>query len=195
MVVLHKHHIVPKHAGGSDDPYNLVELTVEEHAEAHRILFEQYGRKEDELAWKGLSGQIGKEELIIELIKYTNTGRKHSKETCEKKSIALKGKSLDELHTKEKANEIRKKLSKPKTQEHKTNLSKSKLGHKQSIKTVNKRVEKLEKQYKVTSPENKIYHIKGLPTFCQNNGLDRSAMGKVARGLFNHHRGWKCERI
>lgn len=60
----HKHHIIPKHMGGSDDPSNLVELTVEEHAEAHRVLYEQYGRLQDKLAWLGLSGQIGKEEII-----------------------------------------------------------------------------------------------------------------------------------
>jgi hypothetical protein len=60
----HKHHIIPKHAGGTDDPSNLVELTVEEHAEAHKKLFEQYGRWQDELAWKALSGHIGKEEII-----------------------------------------------------------------------------------------------------------------------------------
>lgn len=39
----HKHHIIPRHAGGSDHPDNLVELTVQEHAEAHRLLYEQYG--------------------------------------------------------------------------------------------------------------------------------------------------------
>jgi hypothetical protein len=39
----HKHHIVPRHMGGTDDPSNLIELTVEEHAEAHRKLWEQYG--------------------------------------------------------------------------------------------------------------------------------------------------------
>ena len=62
----HIHHIVPKHMGGTDNPENLVELTVEEHAEAHRKLYEEYGRKEDYLAWKGLSGRIGKEEIIRE---------------------------------------------------------------------------------------------------------------------------------
>lgn len=56
-MVKHKHHIVPKHMGGTDDPSNLVELTVEEHAEAHRKLYEEHGRKEDLCAWKGLSGQ------------------------------------------------------------------------------------------------------------------------------------------
>ena len=61
---LHKHHIVPKHMGGSDDSSNLVELTIEEHAEAHRVLYEKYGRWQDELAWKGLAGMLSTEECI-----------------------------------------------------------------------------------------------------------------------------------
>lgn len=60
----HKHHIIPRHMGGSDDPSNIVELTIEEHAEAHRLLYEEHGRWQDKLAWLGLSGQIGKEEII-----------------------------------------------------------------------------------------------------------------------------------
>lgn len=55
--------------GGSDSPENLVELTIEEHAEAHRILFEKYGKIEDYWAWKGLSGQIGKEDILLEISK------------------------------------------------------------------------------------------------------------------------------
>lgn len=62
----HNHHIIPKHAGGSDDPKNLASLTVQEHAEAHRLLYEKHGRREDYLAWKGLEKQIGKEEIFIE---------------------------------------------------------------------------------------------------------------------------------
>ena len=49
--------------GGSDDPTNLVELTIEQHAEAHRVLWEQYGKREDFLAWKSLSKQIDEEEI------------------------------------------------------------------------------------------------------------------------------------
>ena len=74
----HKHHIIPKHAGGSDDPSNLIELTVEEHAEAHRKLYEEHGRWQDKVAWKALSGMIGKEDVIKEVLKnvdksYTQT--------------------------------------------------------------------------------------------------------------------------
>ena len=64
----HIHHIVPKHMGGTDDPENLIELSVEDHAEAHRILYEKYGRWEDQIAWLGLSGQIGKEEVIRRML-------------------------------------------------------------------------------------------------------------------------------
>jgi hypothetical protein len=59
---MHKHHIVPRHSGGSDSPENIALLTVEEHAEAHRQLFLQFGRWEDELAYKGLLGLVTKEE-------------------------------------------------------------------------------------------------------------------------------------
>ena len=54
--------------GGSNDPSNLIELTVEEHAEAHKKLYETYGKWEDYIAWKGLSRQIDGQELIRERI-------------------------------------------------------------------------------------------------------------------------------
>lgn len=62
--MIHRHHIIPRHMGGTDDPDNIIELTVEEHALAHKELYEKYGKEEDRIAWLGLSGQIGKEEII-----------------------------------------------------------------------------------------------------------------------------------
>lgn len=78
--VLHYHHIVPKHLGGSDEHSNLVALTVEEHAEAHRKLYEQYGRWQDKLAWLGLAGIIGHEEVIREQNRLKSLGKKLSEE-------------------------------------------------------------------------------------------------------------------
>lgn len=63
-MVKHKHHIIPKHMGGSDDPSNIVELTVEEHAEAHRKLYEEFGHLQDKLAWQGLLGLISTAEIV-----------------------------------------------------------------------------------------------------------------------------------
>jgi hypothetical protein len=76
----HTHHIIPRHAGGSDDPSNLIELTITEHAEAHKKLYEEYSKEEDRLAWLGLAGMIDKEEIIRQQCslasKKGNTGRK-----------------------------------------------------------------------------------------------------------------------
>jgi len=64
----HIHHIVPKHMGGTDDPSNLIELSVEEHAEAHRKLYEEHGCWEDRVAYQALGGIIGKEEIISQVL-------------------------------------------------------------------------------------------------------------------------------
>lgn len=58
----HKHHIVPKHMGGNDEPENIVELSIEEHAEAHRKLYEEHGKWQDLIAWKGLLGLLTSDE-------------------------------------------------------------------------------------------------------------------------------------
>lgn len=64
----HKHHIIPRHMGGTDDPSNLVELTPEEHAEAHRKLYEEHGRWQDRVAWIGLAGLATKAEHVAMLL-------------------------------------------------------------------------------------------------------------------------------
>ncbi len=74
MTLIHKHHIIPRHAGGTDDHSNIMELTIEEHAEAHRVLWETHGRPEDKLAWQCLAGLIDRAEMITELCRIA--GRK-----------------------------------------------------------------------------------------------------------------------
>lgn len=74
----HIHHKIPKHMGGSNDPSNLIELTVAEHAEAHKKLFEEYGCWQDEIAWKALSGQITSDQARREATRKTWLGRKHT---------------------------------------------------------------------------------------------------------------------
>lgn len=88
----HKHHIVPRHAGGNNDKSNLVELTIEEHAEAHRILYETHGRWQDRVAWLSLSGIMKDEERIYEILKNSNPGGyKHTEEAKKKLSIMRLG--------------------------------------------------------------------------------------------------------
>jgi len=65
--IKHRHHIIPRYLGGSDSDSNIVELTVKEHAEAHRILYEKHGDIRDKLAYEGLLGIVGKEEIVKDL--------------------------------------------------------------------------------------------------------------------------------
>lgn len=58
---------MPRHMGGTDDPENLIELSIEEHAEAHRLLYEQHGRWQDRVAWQGLAGLVGHDEILKEM--------------------------------------------------------------------------------------------------------------------------------
>jgi hypothetical protein len=53
--------------GGTYAKDNVVMLTVAEHAEAHRLLFEQHGRWQDNVAYRSLSGLVGKEEMMFEI--------------------------------------------------------------------------------------------------------------------------------
>lgn len=59
------HHIIPRHRGGTDAPENLIELTIEEHAEAHKQLWLMNRDWQDELAYRMLSGQISASEASL----------------------------------------------------------------------------------------------------------------------------------
>jgi len=93
--IYHKHHIIPKHLGGNDDASNLVLLTIEQHAEAHRLLFEQYSRWEDELAWKGLAKQISKDEILRRTFA-NQLGKKRPQEVTDKIVSKQKGQKRSE---------------------------------------------------------------------------------------------------
>ena len=86
----HKHHIIPKHMGGTDNPENLISLTPKEHAKAHQDLYEKYGKIEDYLAWKGLEGFIGKEE-IVRILMSENGKKVGNRMLKEKKGIFESG--------------------------------------------------------------------------------------------------------
>ena len=103
----HKHHIVPRHMGGSDDPSNLIELTVEEHAEAHKKLYEEHGRQQDLCAWKSLSGQIGKEEIQLLKSSMGGNGNKGKPKSATHKA-KISAKRHEQVFTKETKNKISK---------------------------------------------------------------------------------------
>lgn len=75
-LVMHKHHIIPKYKGGSDDPFNLVKVTITRHAMFHYCNYQLWGNDEDRIAYLGLSKQITNDEIIAEKLKLS--GKKTS---------------------------------------------------------------------------------------------------------------------
>ena len=90
----HRHHVVPKHAGGSNDPSNMTCLiTIEEHAEMHHYRYEMLGEWQDRLAWLGLSGGIGREEIRAIRAAEVRRHIKVTEETRRKISFAVRNMS------------------------------------------------------------------------------------------------------
>jgi hypothetical protein len=88
MSIYHKHHIIPRHMGGTDDADNIVEVTVEQHALLHKQLWKDLGHKEDYVAWQCLSGMLTMSEakrLALSL------GPKKSGEKCKRDKIGYMG--------------------------------------------------------------------------------------------------------
>ena len=116
----HKHHIIPKHAGGTDSLDNLVDLTIEQHAEAHRLLYEQYGRIQDKRAWLGLAKLMSGKEIIYDILKSPK-----SQEHKEKIAIALKGRKAPWAIGNKNASVLK---GRSRSEETKKKISSSKLG-------------------------------------------------------------------
>lgn len=100
-IYTHKHHIIPRHMGGTDDAANIVEVTVEQHALLHKQLWEDLGYQEDYIAWRCLSGQITAQEATLEAIRLSRQRYKGTKrgplseEAKQNISSAKKGKKIN----------------------------------------------------------------------------------------------------
>lgn len=64
--LMHIHHIIPRYMGGTNDPTNLVEVTVTQHAMFHFCNYQLWGNAEDYVAYRGLSGLVNEEEFLAE---------------------------------------------------------------------------------------------------------------------------------
>jgi hypothetical protein len=119
--------------GGIDDPSNLIELTVEEHAEAHRLLYEHHGNWQDYCAWQALSGRIGQEEILRLKQGMANKGKKRTpkqieniKEAARKRVKRQRADGTLERAAKKISDSMKGKV---KTEEHKANWVNSRRGH------------------------------------------------------------------
>lgn len=68
-----KHHIVPKHMGGTDEESNMITLTYRQHTLAHLLLYRVFKRKEDKFAYRLMRGLDKDRKVAIG----TMIGEKH----------------------------------------------------------------------------------------------------------------------
>ena len=89
----HKHHIIPKHMGGSDDPTNLIEVSIEQHAELHFALYLEHGYLEDWVAAHALAGQMTSDEARRLVTAQSNRDRVWTEEMRKKAAEGSRGNS------------------------------------------------------------------------------------------------------
>jgi hypothetical protein len=105
--------------GGTDVPSNLVKVNTAMHAFLHKCLWEEHGFIEDKLAWLGLTGQIGKDEILQELSKRPKSDE-HKRKMSESAKRFYDTKEGRKIH----ARAIKLAAKTPRTEEFRKNLSK-----------------------------------------------------------------------
>lgn len=122
-----RHHIVPKCLGGNDDPDNLVYLTAREHFIAHKLLREIYPKN------KGLRLAVwvfvNKMQSHTQQRNYRISSREY--EQAKQDMIDCLSNRVVSKETREKQSKARK--GKPKSDEHKKQISIGSLGKKKSV--------------------------------------------------------------
>lgn len=180
--------------GGTDDESNLKRgLTIEEHAEEHRLLWEEHGHWQDYIAWKCLSGQITVAEAIKQAQRNANLGNTHCKgrvvpkEQREKISKKLKNRkfSPDTLQKMSNAKIGLSPWNKGITGEASHAFGRNRQDN----------VDRFSKSYEIINPQGETFTIKNLKQFCKENSLSYCGMVSVGTGKSLSVRGWKCKPI
>lgn len=167
----HWHHIIPRHMGGTDDPSNLVELTVEEHAEAHRKLYEEQGHWQDYVAWQGLAKLNENFDAAKEAIKFG--GKKGAKISNDKWK--------DPIYKEQRLKRWKESMN-------------GKWGNSPCL--GKKGAENLfAKEFLITHPDGKIELVKSLKMWCEENGLKYNTVHNMCVGRGKTHKGYTIKKI
>jgi hypothetical protein len=212
----HKHHIIPKHRGGSNEPSNLVEISLTQHAMFHYCEWKLYGKRADYVAWKRLVGNLNDEELVHQklIMGGENGGRKvkelglgifamskEQRSEVSKRGGKIGGKIGGLSRSEKKLNAAMKNIKK--AIENDTPEKARERGLKGGIKGNKSQREKFENEGRtiaeqkwiVTTPEGETLGVSNLKKFCRENNLLPNKMCEVGKGKWKQHRGYTCKRF
>ena len=174
MIVWHRHHITPKHAGGTDDTSNILKCNVAMHAFMHEQRYRDVGDEYDRLAAAGLRGYMSEQELHI--AKARESGYR----------------SLPALHAANKRNNHYERLG---SIGGKAATSNTERHRERSKKGGAVRGEQMRNTYEVTHPSGKAEIVTNLKEFCETYDLNLIAMHTVGRGLRKRHKQFGNRRL
>ena len=175
----HIHHIKPRHMGGTDDPSNLIEVTIEEHAELHFALYLEHGMMGDWIAFHMLSGKTTDSEWA----------RKEAMRDYFRRNVVS-------VETRKKMSEAAKRrIRKPFTEEAKRNISKALKGKR--FENQIKAVEELHsKTYIITTPDGEEFiETTTQAELARKHNLNQPSLSMVLNGKRNHVGGWKIKKV
>lgn len=198
-IIWHNHHIVPRHAGGTDDPENIIRVNVKMHAFLHYQRFLQTGDIEDKIASWMLAGQKTPHEarLLAARIgreRRSPYGRGHDAVRTPKRFTLYSptGQRFDGENLQEfcKQNRLQTwlidKLLKGKRRAHKGWTACP------DAKPQGQGYHK--KAYPLLSPDGQLCIIYSLSALAKENGLSQGNLGMVIKGTRNHTKGWRDGR-
>jgi hypothetical protein len=161
--MIHKHHVIEFRNGERIKTNDIVEKTIEEHAQTHHILYLIHRHWKDKIAWKSLSGQITHKEATILALK--QAGYESSQKN--------RGKSF--------------------TLERRKNISLSKRGKTRSEASCLKQAKtNRKKDCVIIAPDGKNENIYNLRAYCITHGLNRSSLVSSSKNKINTgHKGYK----
>jgi hypothetical protein len=179
----HKHHIIPRYKGGTDDPENLVEVTVTQHTMYHYCNYQLWGNVEDYVAWRGLSGQISTADFLYEKSKIANLPENREKQKKKFKEIKHQqgeknsqyGKMWITNGTKKGTYRINKNEAIPE------GFRKGRICFDEND---------LDRIYVITAPTNEVIKTKYLMNFCVEHNLTHRVMLRAAKKRGKSHKGY-----
>lgn len=189
--LMHKHHIIPRYMGGTDAAGNLVEVTVTQHAMYHFCNFQLWGNTEDWAAWRGLTGQVGKEEILSVLNRENQAKAVEAARTPE--IIEKKKQKFKEINHQqgEKNSQYGKMWITDGTKEGSYRIDKGDpipKGYRPG--RVSRNEENINFIFMITTPSGKVIKTKRMYQFCMENNLSCDVMLKLSKGKGKQHKGY-----
>ena len=160
----HNHHIIPRYAGGSDEPENLVSLTPIQHSMWHWAEFQRKGDYKDYCAHKMILGDV------------------HNPDFRRARNIAFQDKIQEGSRKWREANPgIMTRIGK-------LGYNAQREKFKREGRTI------AEQLWIVTTPKGEVIEVRNLAKFCRENNLLKNKMSEVAKGVWQQHRGYKVTK-